>query len=193
MSKQSDLWAGEFGDKYHERNESTDREEFWRDVCYGCIDVESVFEPGAGRGDNLATFKAPGVRLTGMDINLTACNAMTSRGILGLHGNFSTFNFSNRYDLVITRGFLIHIPTPELEGVLGKIYNLSNKYIAIAEYYSPTRRRLSYRGHKNAMWSGDYAGMLMDMHPDLELLRYGFKYGRVGGYDLTYFLMRKTK
>lgn len=191
MSQQADLWAGEFGDKYHERNVSTDREEFWREVCYGCLDVRSVFEPGAGRGDNLMVFKGDGRRLTGMDINLTACNAMAARGIVDLHGNFSTSEFSNKYDLVITRGFLIHIPTSELDTVLDKIYNLSNKYIAIAEYYSPRRRKLSYRGHKNAMWSDDYAGKLMDKYPDLMLLRYGFKYGRVGGYDLNYFLLRK--
>lgn len=196
---QQALWNGDFGDAYHERNYSVDRYDFWREVLYYNIrDIQSIFEPGAGKGDNLIALRRWAFkndvfpRVTGMDINKSACLEMERRGIVAIPGAFPNVIIGNEYDLVITRGFLIHLPKAELDKALAKIYNLSKRYICLVEYYSPARRRVSYHGHRNAMWTADYAGMMMKDHPDLQLLKYGFKYHKEGGDDVSWFLMEKV-
>ena len=195
MSRQSELWKGEFGDAYHQRNTEVSRHNFWNKVLAGYRNlITSVFEPGAGKGDNLAAMKNvlyEEPRLTGMDVNESACTAMNNRGIVGIHGAFPDMPIDNKYDLVLTRGFLIHVPMATLPATLDKLYAMSNKFICVAEYYSPSHRRVCYRGDRNAMWTADYAGMLMKRHPDLKLLRYGFEYWQEDGDDITWFLMEK--
>ena len=204
MTIQQQAWAGKFGDDYHTRNEQVDHLEFWREVLgpRGTSDIRSALEVGAGQGDNLAALRRlreqqypqlTPLRVTGIDVNTNACLVMQARGIVGIRGGFPDMKIDNLYDLVLTRGFLIHVPGAHLDATLEKIYQLSNRYICFAEYYSPARRRVSYRGNQNMMWTGDYAGMLMKMHPDLKLLRYGFKYWQDNGYDITYFLMEKPQ
>lgn len=198
MNEQQKLWAGDFGDAYHVRNAETSRYDLWYDALKGyAANISTVFEPGAGKGDNLRAIHSilwkHDCRMTGLDINKSACEAMERHGLLAFHGAFPKFQIDNRYDLVVTRGFLIHVPKVSLPATLDKIYELSNQYICLAEYYSPAHRRICYRGNRNAMWTGDFAGMLMKRHPDLRLLRTGFKYWQEGGCDETYFLMEKVQ
>lgn len=194
VESQSDLWKGEFGDAYHERNVLTVRCDFWYAVLGGhMMYIKSVLEVGAGKGDNLISIRnlSPWafLRLTGVDINEDACEAMEDEKIVAIQGAFPHFELDNRYDLVLTRGFLIHVPPADIDAALEKIYTLSNRYIVIAEYYSPARRAISYRGLRNALWTDDYAGRLMKAHPDLTVLRTGFDYE----YGITWFLLEKPQ
>jgi spore coat polysaccharide biosynthesis protein SpsF len=50
---------------------------------------------------------------------------------------------------------------------------------------------INYRGNDNALWTDDFAKRIMELHPDLKLVRYGFKYHVDGGHDLTFFLLEK--
>ena len=197
-TKQQELWAGEFGDEYHDRNKQADHRMLWAETIGNRMaGIRSVFEPGAGQGDNLVAIRdrsdslGYGCRVTGQDVNARACRIMEERGIVAIHGAFPHTPIDNRYDLVLTRGFLIHLPNYDLKPALDKIYALSNRYICMAEYYSPRRRMVKYHGETSALWTGDYAGMLMNLYPDVKLLKYGFKYHKDAGYDLTYFLMEK--
>lgn len=193
MKRQHAAWAGEFGNAYHLRNEPVDQTGLWAKVMRKADKVDSVLEVGAGQGDNLHAFKYlhPGCRVTGIDINETACKTMESRGFVAVHGVFPDVKIDNRYDLVLTRGFLIHVPTGDVDTVLDAMHGLSKRYIAIAEYYSPNRRRVSYRGYNDLLYVDDFAGRLMKRHPDLSLVDYGFEYWVDGGYDLTWFLLEK--
>ncbi|MDG4904811.1 hypothetical protein P9279_30615, partial [Mesorhizobium sp. WSM4962] len=40
-------------------------------------------------------------------------------------------------DLVVTKGLLIHIPPDDLPAVYDNLYDLSDRYIVIGEYYNP--------------------------------------------------------
>lgn len=201
MNEQEKLWNSAFGDEYHQRNPMVDREDFWREVLGDeLFRIYSVFEPGAGRGDNLAAIRemrlgdVPHFRTMGLDVNKSACSDMEQRGIQRVvHGALlnTFFGYDLHFDLVLTRGFLIHVPEESLPATLDNLYRLSNRYIAVAEYYSPLRRGIHYHGHSNALWADDFAGKLMAMYPDLKLVRYGFKYHMEGGDDLTYFLLEK--
>jgi len=83
-----------------------------------------------------------------------------------------------------------------LNDVYTRLYNFSDKYICIAEYYNPTPVKISYRGHDNRLFKRDFAGELMNKYPDLELVDYGFHYHKDPVFpqdDITWFLMKKTK
>lgn len=196
MSKQAELWGSEFGNDYHARNPQKDRKEFWWDVLHEVLDtVHSVLEYGAGQGDNLVALReltgSEGLFL-GLDVNLAACNVMSKRGLAAGHGDVKDFEVKPAFfDLVITRGFLIHLEGHALRFVFKQIYESANKYICFAEYYSPNRRSINYHRYGDMLWADDFAGKFMAAYPDVKLLKCGFDYRGNGGEDLTYFVMRK--
>ena len=197
LNKQEKLWKSAFGDEYHQRNKQTNRNDFWYEVLAGRFsNITSVLELGAGQGDNLEAIGnyMMGKRiLVGVDVNESACEAMALRpNLTPVKGAFLELQMHGKYDLVLTRGFLIHQPDSALEATLRGIYNLSERYICFAEYYAPKRRGQLYHGRGEALWADDFAGKLMSLYPDLVLRKYGFKYWQEGGDDITYFLMEKS-
>lgn len=89
---------------------------------------------------------------------------------------------------------MIHINPDELPGVYDKLYSLSSKYVVFAEYYNPTPTEVTYRGNKGKLFKRDFAGEIMDRHPDLKLVDYGFGYHRDNNFpldDITWFLLEK--
>jgi len=52
----------------------------------------------------------------------------------------------------------------------------------------------SYRGHTDRLFKRDFAGEIMDRHPKMELVDYGFAYRRDPNFpqdDITWFLMEE--
>lgn len=99
-----------------------------------------------------------------------------------------------KYDLTFTSGVLIHINPEVLEGVYENLYNLSNRYILINEYYNPTPVSLAYRGVNERIFKRDFAGELMDKY-GLQLVDYGFLYRRDNYFprdDSNWFLLEKS-
>lgn len=89
---------------------------------------------------------------------------------------------------------LIHIAPQHLQAVYQKLYNASNRYILISEYYNPTPVSVEYRGHKDKLFKRDFAGEMLDCYSDLKLIDYGFVYRRDAHFaqdDTTWFLMQK--
>ena len=56
------------------------------------------------------------------------------------------FETKSKYDLVFTKGVLIHINPKNLKKIYKKIYKFSSKYILISEYYNPYPTKVLYRG-----------------------------------------------
>jgi len=199
MNDQEKLWAGEFGNAYHERNALQYRLEFWLNVLRKVNDqpIQSVLEVGAGKGDNLRTLQTlyPEARYAAIEINVKACEAMRDLGITVFNCPSTTLNTVNpKQDLVISRGFLIHVPEQDLGATLRLLFTSSARYIFIGEYFSPERREIMYRGYPNALWADDYAGRMMAMYPGkLAIVDTGFAYSGNGGDDITWFLLEKTK
>jgi len=66
----------------------------------------------------------------------------------------------------------------------------------LVEYYNPDPISINYRGHTDRLYKRDFAGELMDLHPNLSLIDYGFQYRRDPLFpqdDLTWFLMQTTQ
>lgn len=194
MNEQEKLWSGQFGDAYHVRNPIKNRFDYWLDI-FGPhdININSVLELGAGQGDNLAAFATlfPGAYLAGVDVNAHAASVMQSRGFNALCAPVDHNLQLKKFDLVVTRGFLIHVPEDKIEEVYDVIYDHANNLICLSEYFSPTRRVIPYRGYENALWADDFAEGFIQRHPDYHIADYGFTHHSENGDDMTFFCLMR--
>lgn len=202
MSKTEEFWKGEFGIEYAKRNTGLVARNavFFAKALLPVMGIrqpQSVLELGCGTGQNLEALQlllGTQTELEGIEINEQAAKAckvgiIHVRSLLGLTGS----TWLRTWDLVLTKGVLIHQPPEELPRIYDMMYRASNRYIFIAEYYNPTPVEVEYRGHQGVLWKRDFAGELMDQHPDVKLVDTGFAYHRAPQPqdDLTWFLLEK--
>lgn len=198
-----EVWAGRFGNEYNLRSpgnvlHNTDLllQMAWR---VERLSWASILELGCGTGANLQAWSAidRSVHLTGVEINPEACE-QAARNVPDaqiIQSSIYDWLPWRTWDLVMTKGFLIHVPPARLPQVYGLVHKASSRWIYIAEYYNPKPVELEYRGHKGMLWKRDFAGELLDLYPDLALVDYGFRYHRDDHPqdDLTWFLLEKRK
>lgn len=202
MSKTEEFWKGEFGIEYAKRNTGLVARNavFFAKALLPVMGIrqpQSVLELGCGTGQNLEALQlllGTQTELEGIEINEQAAKAckvgiIHVRSLLGLTGS----TWLRTWDLVLTKGVLIHQPPEELPRIYDMMYRASNRYIFIAEYYNPIPVEVEYRGHQGVLWKRDFAGELMDQHPDVKLVDTGFAYHRAPQPqdDLTWFLLEK--
>jgi len=200
MDNQEEFWISQFGDEYTDRNNDfliKNNINLFEKILKK-ININSLFEIGCNRGLNLEAINNinKDISLYGLEINKKAYDIIKEKNICKECFNISIndFNISKKYDLVLTKGVLIHLNPDKLDSIYQKMYDLSNKYILIAEYYSRDVREILYRGHSNKLFKRDFCGEIMDKFKDLKLIDYGFVYYRDSKNpldDITWFLLEK--
>lgn len=200
MDEQELFWKNSFGDDYTDRNDEKliiNNINLFSNILKN-ISIKSVFEIGCNRGLNLFAINKinKNISLNGLEINKKAYNILNEINICNKLYNKSIYDFetNEKYDIVFTKGVLIHINPDKLDIVYEKMYNLSNKYILIAEYYSRDVREINYRGNNNKLFKRDFCGEIMNKYTDLKLIDYGFVYYRDNNYpldDISWFLLEK--
>ncbi len=201
-TEQESFWAGKFGNDYIDRNDGEDmlasNLNFFSKALKQTKKITSCIELGANIGMNLKALKLlyPNLSIDAVEINQQACLELEK--VVGKTHTFnkSIFDFNSKlkYDFVLIRGVLIHINPERLSDVYKKLYQLSNRYILIAEYYNPSPVALTYRGHNERLFKRDFAGEFLDKFPNLNLVDYGFIYHRDRNFpqdDITWFLIEK--
>ncbi len=202
-TEQEEFWAGSFGDEYTERNVG----DIWvanNTVLFSAIlsktrGVRSIIEFGANRGINLMAIRNifPGVELSAVEINQQAVNKLELIPRLKVYpGSLLEYSVDYQRDLVLSKGVLIHINPEVLNDVYLTLYNSSRRYICLVEYYNPTPVEVPYREQHGKLFKRDFAGEMLDLFPDLELIDYGFAYHRDNNYpqdDFNWFLMEKKQ
>jgi pseudaminic acid biosynthesis-associated methylase len=202
---QEEFWAGEFGNEYIKRNQGkyflAANLEFFSKALAKAAKMESCIEFGANIGNNLQALKLlyPDHQQFAIEINASAV-----KELLKFIPEKNVFQTSILYfepssveggcDVVIIKGVLIHINPEFLSAVYKKLYSVARRYILVCEYYNTTPITVNYRGHTERLFKRDFAGEMMDLFPDLELLDYGFSYHRDRNFpqdDITWFLMEK--
>lgn len=156
-------------------------------------DVESVCEYGCNVGLNLRALRGAGVKLYGFDLNPEAVKiAKEIDGVTAEVGNLLEAK-DGKYDLVLTKGLLIHIHPDDIETAYRNLYNMTGSYLLICEYYNPTPVEVEYHGKSGLLFKRDFAGDMLDRYPDLKLIDYGFRYRRdeYPQDDISWFLLRK--
>ena len=202
-TEQEEFWQGNFGDEYVDRNQSdlllASNTSFFSKVFNRTGKIDSIMEFGCNIGMNLKAIRTllPESNLSGVEINKRAVDDLNEwkGGANVIEGSILDIELDTRFDLTLIKGVLIHINPERLDDVYTRLYNFSDKYICIAEYYNPTPVTISYRGHDNRLFKRDFAGELMNKYPDLELMDYGFLYQNDPIFpqdDITWFLMKKS-
>jgi len=199
---QEDFWANDFGDLYIDRNLSekllSSNEALFSEIL-GSLTTppKSILELGANIGMNIRALKKllPSSQYTAIEINEKACSILATTGCEVIENSILSALVTSQFELVFTKGVLIHIPPQDLPEVYKNMYEWSSKYILIAEYYNPTPVSLSYRGNQDRLFKRDFAGDMLDTFPDLMLVNYGFSYhrGKNPQDDITWFLLEKGK
>ena len=198
-TEQEEFWATEFGNDYINRNQDyISNIPFFSEVIGRTSNIASVIEFGCNIGLNLKALNTllPECSLTGVEINKDACKFLHEWGKCNvINESIFDYNEKQKYDLSMIKGVLIHINPEMLKNVYKKLYDSSNKYILIAEYYNPTPVSMSYRGHNDRLFKRDFAGEMLDKYLDLKLVDYGFLYHRDNYFqqdDINWFLLEKS-
>ena len=199
-TEQEEFWAGEFGREYIKRNEGADRiaqvTPMFCDILRSTQNINSVLELGANVGNNLRAIRTllPEAKLSAVEISRDAYEQLsTIPDIRAERKSIYDISYEGLFDLVFTRGVLIHIPPERLDDVYDICFRASRRYILLCEYYNPQPMELEYRGHRNRMFKRDFAGDMMDRH-NLVVVDYGFVWHRDPAFpqdDITWFLMEK--
>lgn len=201
-TEQEAFWAGDFGDDYSGRNRGTGwvaaNMALFAKVLARTRGVGSVLELGSNIGLNLMALRQllPDAGLSAVEINHKAGTEL-KRALpdVDLHAaSILEFAPTRTWDLVFTKGVLIHIDPTRLPDVYDLMVRAASRYVLVAEYYNPKPAELSYRGHAGKLFKRDFAGEMLDRHPELSLVDYGFVYHRDALFpqdDTTWFLMEK--
>jgi spore coat polysaccharide biosynthesis protein SpsF len=201
-TEQEAFWAGEFGNDYIDRNQGdallASNLDFFSKALRYTRDIQSCIEFGANIGMNLKAIKLlyPKINASAIEINATAANKL--RQVIELENIHNTsildFEQSQMHDLTLIKGVLIHINPDELPRVYDKLVASCKRYLLVAEYYNPSPMTIPYRGHSDRLFKRDFAGEIMDRHPQFRLIDYGFAYRRDPNFpqdDITWFLMER--
>ncbi|NQW95203.1 MAG: pseudaminic acid biosynthesis-associated methylase [Polaromonas sp.] len=199
---QEAFWAGEFGTEYIQRNQGdallASNLDFFAKALRAARGVKTAIEFGANIGMNLKALKLlhPMQEQHGIEINADAASQLSQVIPAGQVHQTSILDFQpgQTWDLVLIKGVLIHINPDALLQVYDKLVTASGRYLLVAEYYNPAPVAIPYRGHADRLFKRDFAGEIMDRHPQMQLVDYGFAYRRDPSFpqdDITWFLMEK--
>jgi spore coat polysaccharide biosynthesis protein SpsF len=201
-TEQEAFWAGEFGNAYIDRNQGdallASNLDFFSKALRATRGLQSCIEFGANIGMNLKAIQLlyPRIQASAIEINAEAA-AQLSQVIEPErvhHTSILEFEPRQSYDLTLIKGVLIHINPNELPKVYDKLVASCGQYLMVAEYYNPAPVSIPYRGHTDRLFKRDFAGEIMERHPQLQLIDYGFAYRRDPNFpqdDITWFLMEK--
>lgn len=201
-TEQEQFWAGKFGTDYISRNQGdallASNLDFFSKSLRGAHGIKTCIEFGANIGMNLKALRLlhPDLEQYGIEINMEAADqlaqAIPSENVH--HTSILEFQPDREWDLVLIKGVLIHINPEMLPHVYDKLVTASGRYLLVAEYYNPAPVAIPYRGHTDRLFKRDFAGEIMDRHPQMRLVDYGFVYRRDPNFpqdDITWFLMEK--
>lgn len=201
-TKQEEFWAGDFGSDYIQRNQGDAllacNLDFFARTLSGTCGISSCIEFGASIGMNLKALNLlyPSIDIHAIEINSKAAEQLGKVIPPAQVYNTSILDFApaRQWDLTLIKGVLIHISPAVLPQVYDKLVTSSGRYLMVAEYYNPSPVAIPYRGHNDRLFKRDFAGDIMDRHPQMQLVDYGFKYRRDPNFpqdDITWFLMER--
>lgn len=199
MSKTEEFWKGEAGDQYHLRNapdiKNTTRF-FARALQRTVGPIHSILELGAGQGQNLVCLREMlnCDDITGIEINPGAWESMMKiEGCHAINDSALDVNLERSFDLVLTKGFLIHISPYDIGRAYNQIARHSARFILMCEYYNPTPLVVEYQDKPDQLWKRDFCQEMLTRHPAFALIDYGFIY-HLDQYpqdDITWWLLER--
>lgn len=203
--KQEQLWRGDFGDSYTDRNAISDDKlaaltNHWARILRVTESTPpaTILEVGANIGLNLrALRRLTGAELIALEPNAKARQRLVADGVVkpdqAIDGLGNAIPLPDgAVDLAFTSGVLIHVHPDNLLATCKELHRVSRRYIACIEYFADKPEEVLYRGHTEALFKRDFGGYYLDQFPDLRVLDYGFTWKRISTLDnLTWWLFEK--
>ncbi|MBI5482352.1 MAG: methyltransferase domain-containing protein [Deltaproteobacteria bacterium] len=203
-------WAGSFGAQYTDRNPQTlaDLEALYRS-SFGRSRTEMnqeflanldtsarVLEVGCNLGLQLLCLQEMGfTNLYGIELQPYAVERarQTTRGINIITGSAFDVPFKDGFfDLTFTSGVLIHIAPADLPVAFDELCRCSKRWVWGFEYFAETQTEIPYRGHTALLWKADFARLLLERHPELEMVKQSrYKYVANENTDAMYLLRKR--
>jgi spore coat polysaccharide biosynthesis protein SpsF len=183
-TEQEAFWAGDFGTDYIQRNQGdallASNLDFFAKSLRCARGINSCIEFGANIGMNLKALKLlhPSIDVHAIEINSEAAKHLGTFIPPAQVHNTSILDFAPARQV--------------LPQVYDKLVTACGRYLMVGEYYNPAPVAIPYRGHSDRLFKRDFAGEIMDRHPQLQLVDYGFAYRRDPNFpqdDITWFLM----
>ena len=78
---------------------------------------------------------------------------------------------------------LIHVPPAELPAAVDELYRTSRRYILLSEYFADQPEEKTYRGQVGLLFKRDFGKFMLERHPDLQIVDYGFLWKECGASD----------
>jgi len=202
-SDQEGFWAEEYSKEYIEKNNNFDHvlgSEGWSKILkctnYG---INNYLEFGCNIGRNIKQLQnvLPEAKPSIIEISKDAYNFVTSEYDFDqtFNGPILDSKFEpNSFDLTFTMGVLIHINPDQLLDHMKKLFEFSNRYIVIGEYFNRTEVSLEYQGESDRLFKRDFGKLFLENF-SVNLLDYGFLWGHVydssGFDDITWWVFEK--
>ena len=201
MNDQQNFWANEYAQDYIEKNSQFNRElgiDGWQKMLDKAEGIDSMLECGCNIGRNIDFLNEllPDVAKSIIEISSPAFQFVTQKYALSqaFNGSILESNLSGKFDLVYTMGVLIHIHPDDLLANMRKMFDYSNKYILIGEYFNRTPVMIEYQGQKDKLFKRDFGKLFIENFP-VDLVDYGFLWGHIyddaGFDDVTWWLFEK--
>jgi pseudaminic acid biosynthesis-associated methylase len=201
VNEQQNFWANDYAREYIRKNSEFDQclgIEAWQIMLTRADSISSILECGCNIGRNIEFLNAamPTVKKSVIEISKPAFDHVKSHHSLAetFHGSIEASNLRGPFDLVFTIGVLIHIHPDYLLANMSRMFDYSQKYILIGEYFNRTPVMLEYQGEKNKLFKRDF-GKLFIENFQVKLVDYGFLWGHIydaaGFDDVTWWLFKK--
>lgn len=199
---QEAFWAGDFGNSYIERNNSEEllaaNLHYFSRILEKRSEIGTTFEVGCNIGMNTKALSLllPKAQHHAVEINTTAadqCRQNNPKASVTT-GSILNYEIDTKFDLVFSKGVLIHLNPDSLVDVYKKMASMSQKYVLIGEYFNPSPVSIPYRGNDDKLFKRDFAGEFLQTNPEFSLLEYNFHYKGSNHFsqdDITWFLMEK--
>ena len=202
-TEQENFWANDFGNDYQDRNQwnkfLANQLNYFSNILNNTSNIWTVLELWANIWMNLVALNLllPETKLTAIEINTLACEKIEKNlwnKVNVINWSILDYSSDSKYDLVFTKWVLIHINPNELDKVYEVMYNSSNRYILLWEYYNPKPVSIEYRWYNDKLFKRDFCWDILNKYPDLELKSYWFNYHWDNNFqqdDITWFLLEK--
>ena len=187
MPTPTDIWRGQLGRVWGERNDVTPqqldsrymwelgvtRSELNSEFLVGLPRDVPLLEVGCGNGLQLRFLHDMGfTNLYGVDVNASLLAECPSY-VLTTEASADDLPFSDgMFDLVFTSGLLMHVPPDSLEKTMREIVRVSNRWAWGYEYYAPTSEEVEWRGQRGILWRDDHAKAYQKLGLSLAKIRY---------------------
>lgn len=183
-------WKGAFGDEYISRNTATTQAMSDAVGAFSRIlaelpegeEPQSILEVGANVGINLkglSELQERDFALSAVEPNPRAAKTLHRdteidlSGVVRADGAKLPFR-EGSFDLVFTKGVLIHVPPPMLDLVMSEVHRVSRRWVLCIEYFSHKPEEVEYRGHSGLLWKRDFGRSYLETCPGLVPHAYGF-------------------